>query len=200
MLRIMVKEVTRYWWVVALRGLAAVLFGIAAFAWPGVTLTLLVLLFGAYAVVDGIFAIVYAFGSGRSNRGMLIVEGIVSILVGVIALVWPGITALAVLYLIAAWAVVTGILEIVAAIRLRKVIDNEWLLGLSGLASVIFGVIVAVQPGAGALGLIWVIAAYAVVFGVLLIALGFRLRASGRKADAHAGSGQPSQTGATMRT
>jgi uncharacterized membrane protein HdeD (DUF308 family) len=195
----MLKEVTRYWWFVALRGLAAVLFGIAAFAWPGITLTLLVLLFGAYALVDGVFALIYAFGSGRRFRGWLVVEGLAGIVLGVIALVWPGITALSLLYLIAGWAVVTGVLEIIAAIRLRKVITNEWMLALSGLASVIFGVILAIQPGAGALALIWLIAAYAIVFGVLLIALGFRLRAAGRKVDAYAGDSQPSQTGTTIR-
>src|SRR5512133_1279445 len=165
----MFKEVTRYWWFVALRGLAAVLFGVAAFAWPGLTLALLVLLFGAYAVVDGVFALVYAFGSGRRFRGWLVVEGLAGFVLGIIALVWPGITALTLLYLIAGWAVVTGVLEIVAAIGLRKVIRNEWMLGLSGLASVIFGVVLAIQPGSGALALIWLIGAYAIVFGVLLI-------------------------------
>jgi uncharacterized membrane protein HdeD (DUF308 family) len=197
---IMLKEVTRYWWVVALRGVAAVLFGIAAFAWPGATLAVLVLLFGAYAVVDGVFALIYAFGSGRPFRGMRVVEGLAGIALGVVALAWPGITTLALLYLIAAWAVVTGILEIVTAIGLRKVIDNEWLLGLSGLASVIFGVILAIRPAAGALALIWLIGGYAIVFGVLLIALTFRLRVSAKKVDANVGGGQPSQTAATART
>jgi uncharacterized membrane protein HdeD (DUF308 family) len=196
----MLKEVTRYWWVVALRGVAAVLFGIAAFASPGVTLTVLLLLFGAYALVDGVFGLIYAFGSGRSSRAMRVVESLAGVVVGVIALAWPGITALALVYLIAAWAVVTGILEIVTAINLRKVIENEWLLGLSGLASVIFGVILAVRPGAGALALIWLIGGYAIVFGVLLIALAFRLRAGGKKVDAYPSDGQPSQTAATART
>ena len=179
--------------------MAAVLFGIAAFAWPQATLTVLVLLFGAYAVVDGVFALVYAFGSGRPFRGTRIVEGLASVVVGVIALAWPGITALALLYLIAAWAVITGILEIVAAIDLRKVIENEWLLGLSGSASVIFGVIVAVWPGAGALALLWLIGGYAIVFGGLLIALAFRLRAAGKNVDAYAGDSQQSQSEATAR-
>lgn len=181
----MLIEVTRYWWVVAVRGLAAVLFGLAAFAWPQVTLTVLVLLFGAYALVDGVLGLIYAFGSGRPFRAMRVGEGVAGIIVGVIALAWPGITALALLYLIAAWAVVTGILEIVAAIDLRKVIDNEWLLLLSGIASVIVGVMLAVWPGAGALALIWLIGGYAIVFGGLLIALAFRLRASRKKVDAN---------------
>lgn len=173
----MFREIARYWWAVALRGMAAVLFGIATFAWPGITLAALVLLFGAYTLVDGIFSLVHAFSAGTRFRGLLAVEGLAGIAAGIIALVWPGITALAVLYLIAAWGVVTGILEIVAAVRLRRLIENEWLLVLGGLASVAFGVILALQPGAGALALLWLIGAYAIAFGVLLIALGFRLRA-----------------------
>jgi uncharacterized membrane protein HdeD (DUF308 family) len=159
----------------------------------------LVLLFGAYAVVDGVFALIYAFGSGRPFRGMRVVEGLAGIALGVVALAWPGITTLALLYLIAAWAMVTGILEIVTAIGLRKVIDNEWLLGVSGLGSVIFGLILAVRPGAGALALIWLIGGYAIAFGVLLIALAIRLRVFAKKADAYVGGGQPSQTRATAR-
>lgn len=196
----MLIEVTRYWWVVAIRGLAAVLFGLAAFAWPQVTLTVLVLLFGAYALVDGVLGLIYAFGSGRPFRAVRVGEGVAGIIVGVIALAWPGITALALLYLIAAWAVVTGILEIVAAIDLRKVIDNEWLLLLSGIASVIVGVMLAVWPGAGALALIWLIGGYAIVFGGLLIALAFRLRASRKNVDANVSDERPSQTGAIAQT
>jgi uncharacterized membrane protein HdeD (DUF308 family) len=196
----MLKELTSYWWIVALRGLAGVLFGIAAFVWPEITLTVLVLMFGAYAVVDGVFALIYAFSSGTPLRGLRVVEGLTGIVIGVIALVWPGITALALLYVIAAWAVLTGILEIIAAIDLRKVIDNEWLLGLGGLASVVFGVILALQPNAGALALIWLIGAYAIVFGALLIALSFRLRGVGQQLNAPAAGGQPSQSGAAIRT
>jgi uncharacterized membrane protein HdeD (DUF308 family) len=194
----MFKEVTRYWWMVALRGVAAVLVGIAVFAWPQVTLSVLVLLFGAYAVGDGVFALIYAFGSSKPFRGARVVEGLAGIVLGVIALAWPGITTLALLYLIAAWAVVTGILEIVTAIDLRKVIENEWLLIVSGLGSVLFGVILAVQPGAGALALTWLIGGYAIVFGVLLIALAVRLRMFGKRIDVV--SGQPLQTGAPART
>ncbi len=176
----MLKEVTRYWWAVALRGLAAVLFGIAAFVWPGITLAALVLLFGAYALVDGIFSLLHAFGPETGFRWPFALGGLAGIAAGITTLVWPGITAIVLLYLIAAWAVVTGILEIVEAVRLRKVIENEWLLGLGGLASVLFGGILAFVPGAGALAMIWLIGAYAVVFGVLLIALGFRLRSLGQ--------------------
>jgi uncharacterized membrane protein HdeD (DUF308 family) len=183
----MLKDITCYWWAPVLRGLVAVLFGIGAFIWPGITLAALVLLFGAYALVDGILSLVHAFSSGTGFRGLLAIEGIVGIAAGLVALAWPGITALALLYLIAAWAIVTGILEIGAAVRLRKLIENEWLLGLAGIASIAFGIILAVQPSAGALALLWLIGAYAFVFGVLLIALGFRLR---RRPAAHEARGR----------
>src|SRR5258705_9784214 len=121
---------TRNWWLLALRGLAAVLFGVLAFIWPGITLVALIFMFGAYALVNGILALVAAARApkGYPRFGSLIFEGIMSILTGVIAFVVPGISALALLVLIAAWAIVGGITEIVAAIRLRKVISNEWLL------------------------------------------------------------------------
>jgi uncharacterized membrane protein HdeD (DUF308 family) len=195
----MFTELTRYWWAVALRGLAAVLFGVAAFVWPGATLAALVLLFGAYALVDGIFNVVYAFSSGTTSRGPLVLQGIVSIGLGVVALAWPGITTVALLYVIAAWAVVTGVLEIVAAIELRKVIENEWLMGLGGIASIAFGVILAVQPQAGALAMVWLIGAYAIVFGALLIVLGFKLRSMGQQGLPNAGSTRPSAGGAAVR-
>jgi uncharacterized membrane protein HdeD (DUF308 family) len=194
----MLKEVTRNWWAVALRGLAGVLFGIGAFIWPDITLTALVLLFGAYALVDGGFALFNAFASGKPFRGMGVIEGLAGIAIGIIALAWPGTTALALIYLIAAWAVITGILEILAAIELRKLIENEWMLGLGGLASVAFGVLMALQPGAGGLALTWLIGAYALIFGALLIALGFRLRAVDQEINAH-GGGQPRETGAPIR-
>lgn len=168
----------RNWWAVALRGLFAVLFGIAAFIWPGLTLLSLVWLFGIYAALDGIFSIVSAITNRQENDRwwLLLIEGIIGIAAGVVAFVWPGITAIALVYLIAAWAILTGIFEIVAAIRLRKEIEGEWLLALSGILSLIFGVALMIWPGAGALALVWVIAAYAIVFGVVLIILGFRMR------------------------
>jgi uncharacterized membrane protein HdeD (DUF308 family) len=164
----------RYWWVMALRGLLAVLFGLAAFFWPGITLVALVFLFGAYALVDGVLAIVSAFRGGE--WWPLLLEGVIGIAAGVAAFVWPGITALALLYVIAVWAIVTGVLEVVAAIRLRREIENEWLLGLGGALSILLGVIMVAVPGAGALGLVWAIGAYALLFGAMLIVLGFRLR------------------------
>lgn len=168
----------RNWWALVLRGFFDVLFGITAFVWPGITLAVLVLLYGAFALVDGSFAIA-AVLVGRT-RGMpswaLLVEGLAGIAVGAITFFWPGITQLALLFMIAAWAVVTGVFEIVAAVRLRKEIRGEWLLALSGVLSVAVGVALVVNPGAGLLAISWMIGTYAIIFGVLFIVLGFRLR------------------------
>jgi uncharacterized membrane protein HdeD (DUF308 family) len=169
---------SRNWWALALRGLAAIVFGVLAFVWPGITLWALVLLFGAYMLVDGIFAIVAAVrAAGREARWwLLLVEGVLGVLAGLVAFLLPGITALALLYLVAAWAIFTGILQIVGAVRLRREIEGEWALILGGVLSVIFGVLLAVLPGPGILALVWLIGAYAVVSGVLLIVLAFRVR------------------------
>jgi uncharacterized membrane protein HdeD (DUF308 family) len=170
------QRVADHWWVFGLRGIAAIIFGILAFIWPGVTLTLLILLWGAYALIDGVLGLVGSFRTGQEHRWALLLEGIVGIAAGVATFVWPGLTALVLVYIIAAWALVTGVLEIVGAIRLRKVIDNEWWMAISGALSILFGIILFVAPGAGALALVWLIAAYAIVFGVILLALAFRLR------------------------
>jgi uncharacterized membrane protein HdeD (DUF308 family) len=169
---------TRNWWLLALRGLVAVLFGILAFAWPGLTLLTLVYLFGWYALVNGVLSFILAAKApkGHSRAGSLIFGGLLSILAGLLTFFMPGITALGLLFLIAAWAIVTGIMEIVAAIKLRRVITNEWLLVLAGLASIVFGVLLFLQPGAGALVLVWWIGSFALVFGILLMILAFRLR------------------------
>ncbi|MBV8678596.1 MAG: HdeD family acid-resistance protein [Planctomycetaceae bacterium] len=186
----MVIVLARNWWALVLRGLFAVLFGIIALAWPGITLGALVLLYGAYALADGVFAIASVMAGRTWGRPWwsLLVEGLVGIAVGIMTFAWPGITALVLLYLIAAWAFVTGIFEIVAAIRLREEIRGEWLLALSGILSVLFGVALVIWPGAGALALIWVIGAYAIAFGVLMIALGFRLRSWSRRESIRATS------------
>jgi uncharacterized membrane protein HdeD (DUF308 family) len=174
----MITAVARNWWVFLVRGLAAILFGILAFLWPGITLFVLVLFWGAYALVDGIFALIAAFsGQAAQQRWwVLLLEGLLGIAAGIVTFLWPGMTAIALLYLIAAWAIVGGVLEIAAAIRLRQEIEGEWLLALSGVASIIFGVLMVIWPGAGALAVVWLIAGYAIVFGVLMIALAFRLR------------------------
>ena len=171
-----IDELARHWWVIALRGLVAVLFGILAFAWPGMTLAALVLLFGAYALVDGVLGIVAALRGESEQRWAMLIEGVVGVLAGLAAFAWPDLTALVLLYIIAFWAILTGALEIFAAIRLRQVIDNEWALILGGALSVLFGVILVVAPGAGALAVVWLIGAYALVFGVVLLALSWRLR------------------------
>jgi uncharacterized membrane protein HdeD (DUF308 family) len=173
----MFGALSRNWWAVALRGLLAVLFGVVALLWPGLTLASLVLLWGVYAVVDGFFMLAAGILGGTDGpRWSLLAMGLVSVAAGVIAFVAPGITALALLFVIAAWAIVDGIFEIVAAIELRKVLAHEWLLGLAGLASIAFGVLMFVMPGAGALALLWAIGTFALVFGGLTIGLGMRLR------------------------
>ena len=169
----------RNWWALALRGLVAILFGILAFAWPGLTLFVLIIFFGAYLLVDGIFAIVAAVrAAGEEARWwLLLIEGILGVGAGLVTFFWPGLTALALLYLIAAWAIVTGIMEVVEAIRLRQEIVGEWALILGGALSVIFGVLLVVIPArAGLLSLTWLIGIYAVAFGVLLVILAFRVR------------------------
>ena len=152
--------------------------GVLAFALPGLTLLGLVTLFGIYSIADGVFNIIGAFRAEHQQPRwwVLLIEGVVSIAAGVVAFVMPGLTALAILYLIAAWAVVTGVLEIAAAIRLRRHIRGEWLMALAGLLSVVFGVLIAIRPGVGALAIVWWIGAYAIAFGALLIALGIRVR------------------------
>jgi uncharacterized membrane protein HdeD (DUF308 family) len=176
---------TGHWWALALRGVIAILFGLAALLRPGIALEALILLFGAYALVDGVFAIVGVFGGTRSGtpRWLLLVEGIVSILAGLIALVVPGLAAVALLYLVAAWAVVTGLAQIATAIRLRQEIRGEWALILGGILSVLFGLLLALLPGVGILSLIWLIGAYAVAFGVLLLITAFQVRGRDNQRD-----------------
>jgi uncharacterized membrane protein HdeD (DUF308 family) len=173
------KVLARHWWAVGLRGLAAVIFGILALLVPKLTLIVLIAFFGAYALIDGVIALFLAIRGREYNRnwGWLLVEGIAGILIGILTFRWPGVTALVLLAFIAVWAIVTGIMEIFGAIELRRVINNEWLLILSGVASVLFGLILLVFPGAGALALVVVIGLYAIIYGLLLLGLAWRLRA-----------------------
>jgi uncharacterized membrane protein HdeD (DUF308 family) len=165
--------VARNWWVLALRGLLAVLFAFCAFIWPGLTLGVLVLLWGAFAIVDGVIAI----AAGASTRWWSqVFFGVLGVVAGLIALFMPGITALALLMVIAAWAIVRGVFEIVAAIRLRKELTGEWLLILAGAVSVAFGVLMVLYPAAGALAVVWLIGLQALMAGIFLFALAFRLR------------------------
>jgi len=172
------KTVGRYWWILALRGLVAIIFGILAFVLPKITLLTLVYLFGIYALMNGILALVHAFSApkGYPRFGAMIFSGIISIAAGVIAFMWPGITALSLVLLIAAWAIVGGISEIAMAIRLRHFIRHEWLMALAGVVSLLLGVAILLRPAAGALALLWWIGGFAIVFGILLVALAFRVR------------------------
>jgi uncharacterized membrane protein HdeD (DUF308 family) len=179
-----VETAARHWWAFALRGVVAILFGVLAFAWPGVTLTVLVLFWGAFALVDGVLALVAAFRTDHDHRWGLLLEGVVGIGAGIVTFVWPGLTALVLLYIIAVWALLTGVLELVAAVRLRKVVHNEWWLALSGIASVLFGLVLLAAPGAGAVAVVWLIAAYAIVFGILNLALALRLHGMGQRRHA----------------
>jgi uncharacterized membrane protein HdeD (DUF308 family) len=178
----MLEHLARNWWTLALRGVLAIVFAVLAFAWPGITLVALVWLWGAYAFVDGIFTVLAAIRSAERERpwGMLLLVGLAGIAAGVIAFVWTGITALAMAYLIAAWAIVSGVLTVIAAVRLRQEIEGEWLLGLSGVLSVILGLLVAAFPGAGLLASVWIIGAYALLYGAVMLVLAFRLRGLGQ--------------------
>jgi uncharacterized membrane protein HdeD (DUF308 family) len=170
------------WWTLLLRGMAAVLFGLFALVWPGITLAVLVIIYGAYALVDGIFTIIAGFRSvdGR-RRALLLAEGIIGVIAGLIALAWPGITAVALLYIISLWAILGGLLRIVTAILLRREIQNEWAMAASGALSVLLGVILGVLPGVGLLSLTWLIGVFALGVGATLIWLSFKVR--GRNAE-----------------
>ena len=173
----LVHQLAKNWWLLLLRGIAAIVFGVLAFAWPGVTLLTLILFYGAYALIDGVLAIVSAItGGAPAPRWWLAIIGLAGIAAGILTFAWPGITALVLLFFIAGWAIAIGIFQIIGAIRLRKEIDNEWYLILCGVISILFGIGVMIMPGAGALALIWVIGIYAIVEDILYIALAFRLK------------------------
>lgn len=168
----------RNWWIVLLRGIAAIIFGLAAFVWPGLTLTVLVMLFGAFILVDGVFGTVDAIRYRKTlgNWWYWLLDGILGIVAGGVMLLMPGISAFVLLVFVAAWSVLGGALRIFAAIQLRKKIDGEWFLGLSGLLSIVFGVAIVALPHAGLVSIAWIIGFWAVAFGVLFILLSLRLR------------------------
>jgi len=173
----MFETLVRNWWAITLRGVMAIIFAILAFLWPGITLATLILIFGVYSLVDGIFAILWSlFKSEGSFPWAALLGGLVSIGAGIVTFAWPTITALALVLVIAAWALVRGAFEIVAAIQLRKVIEHEWALVIAGIASVIFGILLMIAPGAGALALLWIIAAFAMALGIIWIAFSLELR------------------------
>src|SRR5262249_38683934 len=177
------------WWALVLRGIAAIIFGLFAFFLPGITVGALIVLFAAYALIDGIFSIAAAINrTDRSGHwGGELLRGILGILAAIAAMTLPGITALILLYLIGAWAIVTGIIEISAAIQLRKVISREWMLVIAGILSVLFGVLLIANPGPGILAVVWLIGTYAVVFGAVMVGLGISLRARRRHGEFEAG-------------
>src|SRR5579871_449882 len=166
------------WLLLLLRGIAAILFGILTFAWPGVTLMVLVLICGTLALVDGIFALLAASAGaiGSWKTWWSILSGIAGIAVGLVTFLWPGLTALALLLYIGVWAIVHGVFEIIGAIQLHKEINNEWLLAAGGLLSILFGLIVLLAPKSALIALIFVIGGYAIASGILLVAFALRIR------------------------
>jgi uncharacterized membrane protein HdeD (DUF308 family) len=181
---LMNDSLMRSWWVPALRGVIAILFGVLALTWPGLTLLSLVALFAAYALLSGAVSVVGAIKNRKRDDEwwLLLLVGLVGIGAGVIAVIHPGLTGLVLVLMIAANALITGVLDVAAAIRLRKAMRDEWLLVLNGVASIAFGVLVFLYPAAGALALVWMISLYALVTGVLLLGVAFRLRARTRTA------------------
>lgn len=179
------SRLVKNWWALALRGVAAIIFGILALVWPSLTVLTLVLLFGAFALVDGIFAIIVGVASHEKNQRWwaMLLAGIGGLIISVLTFAWPGATALVLLFFIAAWAIVTGIFHIVAAVHLRRVIKGEWMVILHGIALVLFGLILALFPRTGALSLILVIGVFAIVIGIWVIIFAFRLRGLAKKSD-----------------
>jgi len=180
-----VSRLAARWWAPVMRGAAAIAFGILSLAMPGISLFALVILWGAYALVDGALALAMAARVAHAGRswGWLLFEGIVGVATAILTFAWPGITAMVLLAVIAVWAVLTGIAEIAAAIRLRRQITGEWLLATSGVLSIVLGLLMLFFPGAGALAVVWMIGAYAIGFGALLVGLGLRLRRFGRSRE-----------------
>lgn len=188
----MLHRMSRDWWIIALQGVAAIVFGVLALVWPEITLLALVFLFGSYAIVDGVLALVRGSrgGGGRSDRWQ-VVRGVVGIAAGVIAFVVPDITAYALLLVIAAWAIVSGGLELMAAFELRGVIRHEWLLAVDGVLSIVFGVALIVFPIAGALAVVWLIGVFAIASGAIILTTALRLRGHARHASTSAAHPSP---------
>ncbi|MEU8346006.1 HdeD family acid-resistance protein [Spirillospora sp. NPDC048832] len=183
---------TRHWWVLAVRGAFAILFGVVALAWPGITVFALVLLFGAYALADGVVAVAQAArGTTGGPRGLLALSGVAGIALGAAALIWPSITAFVLLMLIAAWAVATGLLEIIVAVALRRELRGEWAYVLTGAVSLLFGILLFAWPVSGAIAVVWLIGLLAILFGAALLGAAFRLRRLGRAAERWSGARAP---------
>ena len=176
----MLELLSRRWHLVVLRGVVAVLFGITAIAWPEITVLVLALLWGVYTLLDGVASVAMGMGRG-TDRMYMVLLGVLGIAIGVGALVWPEITVIVLLVMIAAWAIVAGVVQIAAAVRLRKVIKGEWFLATSGAFTLVLGLLLIVQPAEGAIALVVAIATFALAWGLVLIVLGFRLRLLGRR-------------------
>jgi uncharacterized membrane protein HdeD (DUF308 family) len=171
----MVGQLIRNWWVPVLRGVVGILFGFLVFAYPRTAVEVFVYLFGAYALIDGVIALAFAFDVSR-GRGWLLLSGIAGIATGILTFMYPSTTAVALVYIVAAWAIITGIFEVVAAFEWRQVLADTWMLGFAGVLSIILGVLLFSSPGAGLLAWAWLIGIYAIVYGVLYIATGIRLK------------------------
>jgi uncharacterized membrane protein HdeD (DUF308 family) len=174
----MLGLVTRNWWLFAIRGIAAIVFGILAFIWPAATLTVLVFLFGAYVLVDGIallVALVRGDELARRHAWAVAIMGVIGIVAGVVTFLWPGLTAVSLLYLVAFWAIAMGTFQVIAAVVLRREIDNEFWMALGGVASIVFGAFLFASPGEGLLSLVWLVGIWSVVFGVSSLGLAYRL-------------------------
>jgi uncharacterized membrane protein HdeD (DUF308 family) len=173
----MMGTLSKNWWMLLIAGLAALVFGVLSFIYPGMTLAILVSFYGAYALVDGIFRVIASVNQGERGQpwGFLLISGIISILAGIVTFFYPGITAAVLYWIIAIWAIVHGILEIAAAIQFRRIVPHDWALALGGVLSILFGVLLFLYPASGILTLIWLIAIYAVLYGIVQIMLAVRV-------------------------
>lgn len=178
---------SKFWWLLLLRGVLAILFGVSAFAWPGLTLGTMIMLFAAFSLVDGVFEIVHAVGHRKEleHWGLMLVEGLFGVVFGVLAFQSPVLTTeiggMIIAFYMAAWAIVTGAIRIAMAVKLRKEIEGEWLLALSGAVSIAFGILIMARPAAGVLAAVFLIGTWAIFLGVTLIALAFKTRRLGGK-------------------
>lgn len=174
----MLRMYGKYWWSFLIRGILATLFGIIAVTVPGLTLRAMTILLAVFLVVDGVFSFTASF-RGRQlgpRWGFLLFEGVAGMVLGLLTFVWPGITAMVIVFIIGFWAFITGVFELLAAIKLRNEIAGEWLLGLGGILSIIFSLLLLANPGIGGVAIIWMIGLYAILFGISMIFLGLRLR------------------------
>ena len=184
----MIKSISKYWWVFVLRGLIAVVFGLAALLWPALTLGIMVLLFGLFALLEGLLTVVTSFGKGDEKGGWtLLFEGLVGLLVCVIVLLgtslgsilWPRVAAVMLVFYIAGWAILAGLFKIITAFRIRKEIKGEWMVVLSGLISILFGLILVLRPATGVLAVAWLIGIFAILLGIFQFLLGLKFRKMG---------------------